>query len=391
MSRWLDNPEDELDDEEIARILQEEEYEIARQQQREAQLRQQQAAKQTTTPKHDGKSVVAPSSGGDEVLLLQSRCSAVSGSTVLNGSCYLYRTMFKFVCVERGKEVDVSIPVVTIEFISPVCAVLSKETGAVPGIRSAQGSAANALQLYTQDKRIHTFFKFADTKSFDKIFSILSSIHKNITPAVLPQSPAPVATLPPPPATTAIAAPPPMGMHMYPGMYPPSPYYVMPPPAQPASPGSAAAQSDFQQIHQQMARLQIQQPSLPPTDASGHQPPAMYYPYPPMATAAPLPPAAAPAAVPGPVVSSGPEGFASVPGALPPMPYYYYYPPAPAGGEYPAYPPPYAPYLPYGGLPPAYVAPPGQAPVQQQQQPQPPMEQAPGPALSGPPKEDLLA
>ena len=26
---------------------------------------------------------------------------------MLKGSCYLYRNMFKFVCVERGKEVDV--------------------------------------------------------------------------------------------------------------------------------------------------------------------------------------------------------------------------------------------------------------------------------------------
>lgn len=389
MSRWQDNPEDELDDEEIARILQEEEYEIARQQQREAQLRQQQAAKQTPTPKHDGRSVVAAApSSVDDVLLLQSRCSAVSGSTVLNGSCYLYRNMFKFVCVERGKEVDVSIPIVTIEFISPVCAVLSKETGVVPRILSAQGSPADALQLYTQDKRIHTFFKFADNKSFGKIFSILTSIHKNNTPAVLPPTPAPAAT---PPATTAVAAPPPMSMHMYPGMYPPSPYYVMPPPAMASPP---AAQSDLQQLHQQMTRLQIQPPTLPPTDASGHQPPAMYYPYPPMATAAPLPPAAAPAVVPGSVVSSGTEGSASVPSALPPMPYYYYYPPAPApvGGEFPAYPPPYAPYMPYGGLPPAYVAPPGQAPVQQP----PPQQmqsaqQAPAPAPSGPPKEDLLA
>lgn len=31
----------------------------------------------------------------------------MSGTTVLKGSCYLYRNMFKFVCVERGKEVDV--------------------------------------------------------------------------------------------------------------------------------------------------------------------------------------------------------------------------------------------------------------------------------------------
>jgi hypothetical protein len=37
----------------------------------------------------------------------ESRCSAVSGTTVLKGSLYLYRNMLKFVCVERGKEVDV--------------------------------------------------------------------------------------------------------------------------------------------------------------------------------------------------------------------------------------------------------------------------------------------
>jgi sRNA-binding protein len=79
MSRWqLDNVEEELDDEEIARILQEEEYEIARQQQREAQQRQQQQAKQPAAtqrptqaaPLRYGSGPVPPTST-DELLLLR--------------------------------------------------------------------------------------------------------------------------------------------------------------------------------------------------------------------------------------------------------------------------------------------------------------------------------
>ena len=100
MSRaWqLDNVEEELDDEEIARILQEEEYEIARQQQREAQQRQQQQAKQPAAtqrpttqaaPLRYGSGPVAPTST-DELLLLRtfSARSSLLGSESLSDGAY---------------------------------------------------------------------------------------------------------------------------------------------------------------------------------------------------------------------------------------------------------------------------------------------------------------
>jgi len=436
MSRaWqLDNVEEELDDEEIARILQEEEYEIARQQQREAQQRQQQQARQPAAtqrpttqvaPLRYGSGPVAPTST-DELLLLQSRCSAVSGTTVLKGSCYLYRNMFKFVCVERGKEVDVPIPVSTIELINPAFSLPSKDSLAVPRVvPTPRGAQQNVLQIYTQDKRIHTFFNFADDKTFQQFFNILTSIHKNKTaPAPLPTMiPVPVAaaTSPSPPATAAVssqlapsstfAAAPvgtpammaPPGYTMYPGMYPqaypgafpPQPYFMMPPPhgypVQLASPPTAqppqtadASVSDFHQLHQQMMRLQIQQQQPTQQEASGQslQPQPFvgapyYYPYPPVAAA----PTSASDAPSTPGDQQQPSALAGV--APPP----YYYPPMhyamPTGAELQPY--GTAPYpYPYAVAPPAQVPQQPQPPTQQQQQ------QSQPPRPSGPP-EDLLA
>jgi hypothetical protein len=441
MSRWqLDNVEEELDDEEIARILQEEEYEIARQQQREAQQRQQQQAKQPAAtqrptqaaPLRYGSGPVPPTST-DELLLLQSRCSAVSGTTVLKGSCYLYRNMFKFVCVERGKEVDVPIHVSTIELINPAFSLPSKDSKAAPRVvPTPRGAQQNVLQIYTQDKKIHTFFNFADDKTFHQIFNILSSVHKNKTalgplPTMIPV-PVAAATSPSPPATAAVssqlapsstlAAAPvvgaptvmaPPGYAMYPGMYPqaypgafpPQPYFMMPPPhgypVQLASPPPAqppqtadASVSDFHQLHQQMMRLQIQQQQQPTQqEASGQSPqpqlqPFMgapyYYPYPPAAAAHPTPTSASDA----PSTSGDQQQLSSLASVAPPP---YYYPPAmpyamPTGAEFQPY--GAAPYpYPYAVPPPAQVPQQPQPPAQQQQQSQPPRP-------SGPP-EDLLA
>jgi hypothetical protein len=440
MSRWqLDNVEEELDDEEIARILQEEEYEIARQQQREAQQRQQQQAKQpaatqrpTQAAPRYGSGPVPPTST-DELLLLQSRCSAVSGTTVLKGSCYLYRNMFKFVCVERGKEVDVPIHVSTIELINPAFSVPSKDSQAAPRVvPTPRGAQQNVLQIYTQDKRIHTFFNFADDKTFHQFFNILTSIHKNKTaPVPLPTMiPVPVAaaTSPSPPATAAVssqlapsstfAAAPvgtpsvmaPPGYTMYPGMYPqaypgafpPQPYFMMPPPhgypVQLASPPPAqppqtadASVSDFHQLHQQMMRLQIQQQQQPTQqEASGQSPqpqlqPFMgapyYYPYPPAAAAHPTPTNASDA----PSTPGDQQQSSALAGVAPPP---YYYPPPmpyamPTGAEFHPYGASPYPY-PYAVSPPAQVQQP-QPPAHQQQQ-----QQSQPPRPSGPP-EDLLA
>jgi hypothetical protein len=423
MSRWRqDNVVEELDDEEIARILQEEEYEIARQQQREAQQRQQQQAKaQATAAPRRGSGPVAPASN-DEVLLLQSRCSAVSGTTVLKGSLYLYRNMLKFVCVERGKEVDVSIHIATIELVNPACSIKSKDSLAPPRIVNTRGAEQNVLQIYTQDKRIHTFFNFADAKAFQQVFNILSSIHKNNTAAAPPSysAVAVAATSPSPPVTMPAAgspmfAPGPMGVPammappgamMYPGMYPqgaypgafpPQPqYYVMPPHGFPAQPppqtqqaqaaDSTAQAADFHQLHQQMLRLQIQQQyPMQQQDSSGQPPqpqPFMpapyYYPYPPApATLHPAPTASGDASAPsGEQQQQQQAPFAAMP------PPYYYPPPMPYAMPGAEMQQPFAPY-PY-----AYAAPPTQTqqlPPQTQQQ-----QQQAQPRPSGPP-EDLLA
>jgi hypothetical protein len=426
MSRWRqDNVVEELDDEEIARILQEEEYEIARQQQREAQQRQQQQAKaQATAAPRRGSGPVAPASN-DEVLLLQSRCSAVSGTTVLKGSLYLYRNMLKFVCVERGKEVDVSIHIATIELVNPACSIKSKDSLAPPRIVNTRGAEQNVLQIYTQDKRIHTFFNFADAKAFQQVFNILSSIHKNNTAAAPPSysAVAVAATSPSPPVTMPAAgspmfAPGPMGVPammappgamMYPGMYPqgaypgafpPQPqYYVMPPHGFPAQPppqtqqaqaaDSTAQAADFHQLHQQMLRLQIQQQyPMQQQDASGQPPqqPFMpapyYYPYPPApATLHPAPTASGDASAPSGEQQQQQQQQQQAPFAAMPPPYYYP-PPMPYAMPGAEMQQPFAPY-PY-----AYAAPPTQTqqlPPQTQQQ-----QQQAQPRPSGPP-EDLLA
>ena len=403
---------EELDDEEIARILQEEEYEIARQQQREAQQRQQQQAKTqaaaaTAAPRR-GSGPVAPAST-DEVLLLQSRCSAVSGTTVLKGSCYLYRNMLKFVCVERGKEVDVSIHIATIELINPACSIRSKDSLAPPRIVTTRGAEQNVLQIYTQDKRIHTFFNFADTKTFQQVYNILSSIHKNNTAVAPPAYPAVAVAVTSPPATMPAAgsptlAPGPMGMPammappgamVYPGMYPqgaypgafpPQPqYFVMPPHGFPAHLQFA----DYHQLQQHMLRLQSQQQYAeqpqpqPQQDTSGQlpQPPPFmpqpyYYPYPVPATLHPAPTASGDASAPSVEQQQQQQGPVA---AMPPP--YYYPPPMP----YAEMQQPYAPYPYADAAPPTQTQQPPPQTTQQQQQ-----QQQAQPRPSGPP-EDLLA
>jgi hypothetical protein len=447
MSRWQDHPEEELDDEEIARILQEEEYEIARQNQ---QQQQRQQAQQPRPAQKTPVQVVGTRSSGphppastDELLLLlQSRCSAVSGTTVLNGSCYLYRNMFKFVCVERNKEVAVSIYISTIEYLS---LAFAPKTSGVPRVVPNSAAEPNVLQIFTQDKRIHTFFNFVDGKTFQKFYNILSSIHKNHTAAAPASSGQAAAAAAPSVATSSPATPAmpmpmpmpmpaplgglPMGMPtmpmpmpmMYPGMYPPAypgafpqqPVFVMSPqgfpvqqqvsiqgqsqapPAQQQPPQavSQSPQEDFHQLHQQMLRLQLQQPQQQqqeaPASTSGQpqpipqpQPQPYFYPY----------PMHAPAPAPGAEAPLGSDNATAMP------PPFYYYPPAPypmPGAELPSF----VPYPPYG-MPPTQQGFPvqqQQVPTQGQAQAQPAQQQqqhnAPSYGQTRPtgPAEDLLA
>ncbi len=53
-----------------------------------------------------------------------------------------------------------------------------KTTG-LPKIAAGSNNAHNVLQIYTNDMKIHTFYDFSDSQSFNKIFNILFSIFKN--------------------------------------------------------------------------------------------------------------------------------------------------------------------------------------------------------------------
>jgi len=400
MSRWQfnHNVEEQLDDEEIARILQEEEYELARQRQKEAAAGHTAGAAQHTTAQQIKKAsgpvrslkaklgaAPDPAPIADEPLLLQSRCSAVSGTSVLNGSCYLYRSMFKFICVERGKEVVVEIYISSIEFITVGYA---PKSSSVPRVVAGSTAEPNILQLYTRDKRIHTFFNFVDNKTFQKFYNIIYSIHKNhtaqlsvspTTPSAVPSQATPV-THPPSaltqsqpapaltqgPATTTTIPPSMMYPPAYP--YPPHPIFLMPPQGPPST-----------QIPQ-VPRTPLGQPhDLSSLTSSDRQQQPFAYPQPFFYP----PPPIIPAKADGPSLDN--SAPSSAPMFAPYPPAYYPYPPMPfypMPADHPSSYPFAAP------LAPAQIPPYGATGLIPQQQPQ---QQETPPARTQSSNEDLLA